>query len=63
MRRLRVHAVVCEPQQQEAAGQCISSLCLSCVAHAQGFEDEVLNVLIKRYPPNLLADLQVCRRW
>lgn len=27
---------------------------------AQGFEDEVLNVLIKRYPPNLLADLQVC---
>ncbi len=37
--------------------------CQPCAARAQGFEDEVLNVLIKRYPPNLLADLQVCHRF
>ncbi|KAK9835385.1 hypothetical protein WJX81_006485 [Elliptochloris bilobata] len=29
------------------------------VTFQEGFEEEVLSVLIKRYPPNLLADLQV----
>ena len=42
------------------AAQCIV---LTILPWAQGFEDEVLNVLIKRYPPNLLADLQARHRW
>ena len=36
---------------------------LTILPLAQGFEDEVLSVLIKRYPPNLLADLQARPRW